>query len=412
MRRIIVWAIVVILVGASVAYVYITENQSSNSALAKCQSEEAKGYNLEPPVVSPTIFVQFGTTTGVFSVKIGGSQCSPITGLTINSIRPFVNGVVGTSFIMYNGGLVGPSNPVPLNEPASGWMTVSNVSVGQTYSFNYTLTVEAPGWGSSGTITLTAVGYTPISFSLDQNLDQAANHLVANYNSKLGLIPETPGSQVYWLYSDNYLADLALAQYVGNQTMPHTAANISQSIERYLPVPDLESQYAVLGSNRACSFPTPQNSTLHTSGVATIKTVLNNGDGLLNDMDYADIAFLDAICQANHGNATAFMTAYDTGAKMFNGTGLVDKAFTDPTSNSSHQYQTYKLALYVYASVRLDQPINVTALSILLKMEDPVSGGFYTGYYAGYLHGTTLTNTETTSLALLALESVESQEPP
>jgi len=98
------------------------------------------------------------------------------------------------------------------------------------------------------------------------------------------------------------------------------------------------------------------------------------------------------------------MTAYEDGAKMFDGVG-----FRDLPYNQTHQYQTYKLALFVYASVVLDQPINVTALSTLLRMQ-ALSGGFYTGYDASYSHGL-LTNTETTSLAVLASQNVENQEP-
>jgi hypothetical protein len=78
--------------------------------------------------------------------------------------------------------------------------------------------------------------------------------------------------------------------------------------------------------------------------------------------------------------------------------------------NQTGQYQTYKLALFLYASAALDQPFNTTALSTLLRMQAP-DGGFYTGYDASYSHQTTLTNTETTSLVILALERVESQTP-
>ena len=43
-------------------------------------------------------------------------------------------------------------------------------------------------------------------------LDRAIAYFADNYNFTLGLIPETPGSHVYWLVSDNNLADLALTR--------------------------------------------------------------------------------------------------------------------------------------------------------------------------------------------------------
>jgi hypothetical protein len=41
---------------------------------------------------------------------------------------------------------------------------------------------------------------------------------------------------------------------------------------------------------------------------------------------------------------------------------------------------------------------------------EDAGGGFYTGYDAGYSHGSTEMNTETTSLATLALQGLESEQ--
>lgn len=89
---------------------------------------------------------------------------------------------------------------------------------------------------------------------------------------------------------------------------------------------------------------------------------------------------------------------------MFDGVGLRDLPYSQ-----THQYQTYKLALSIYASVVLGQPVNSAVLSALLRMRAP-TGGLYTGYDAGYSHGSTETNTETMSLAVLALQSLESEQ--
>lgn len=236
--------------------------------------------------------------------------------------------------------------------------------------------------------------------ALKQNLAGAANYLVVNYNPTLGLIPETPGSNVYWLYSDNFLASLALSQYgESNTTIAKFASDLSVSLSNYLPLGSTVNQYTTLELG-TCEYDSAINDTVLVTGSARIETVDNNGSGTLSETQYADIAFLDAVCQYHNGNTQAAMAAYQEGAKMFNGIGLVDLPF-----NKTQQYQTYKLALFIFASVVLGQPVNNAALSTLLMMQAP-DGGFYTGYNASYSHGTTLTNTETTSLALLAVESV------
>ncbi|HZY94301.1 MAG TPA: hypothetical protein VFE98_05485 [Candidatus Bathyarchaeia archaeon] len=56
----------------------------------------------------------------------------------------------------------------------------------------------------SGTITKTPI--------LNPNLELglACNYTMSNYDSTIGLVAETPAHQKYWLYSDNYLASIAL----------------------------------------------------------------------------------------------------------------------------------------------------------------------------------------------------------
>ena len=397
---------VAILIVATVAYVSFSEYESYNSSSGTCEREAAQGSSQVGFIlISPSIKVQFGTTSGVLGVKIGGSACSPITGFEITSMRPILGGVVNTPFVQYQGSVIGPNHPEPVGEPASGSINVSNVTVGQEYSMNYTVTTAGPNYGSSGALTFTATGYTPLSFSLDKNLTSAIDYLLADYNPKLGLIPETPNSSVYWLYSDNYLAALALSQYGGaDLTIAHTGANISVTLYRYLPLAKAYNQYTAIGTS-LCAFSPSQNYTIGESNGYHLETTVNNGTGSLSGEQYADIAFLNAICLQGHGNTTAAVAAYDQAAKFFDGVGMRDLPY-----NQTGQYQTYKLALFLYASAALDQPFNTTALSTLLRMQAP-DGGFYTGYDASYSHQTTLTNTETTSLVILALERVESQTP-
>jgi len=409
MRRIIALTIILILVGATVAYVGVNSYLSYNSPSAKCQREASQGDSQVGVIlVIPALKVQFGTSSGVFTVRLSGSACSTITGFTITSISPLVSGVVGASFVRYQGDLISGANPEPISEPASGSIPVSNVTIGQSYSFTYAIT-EPPGGFSSGTnnttVTFTAAGYTLVTIPLAGNITSAVNYLTSTYNPHLGLIPETPNSSAYWLYSDNFLAAWALSQYPNaSAAVAHTAANISQSISDY-HLGNIVNQYEAMQVSSSCVFHAANNYTVSSSGGVQIKVIVNNGTGILNHTQYADIAFLDALCQNSHGNTSAALAAYNIGAKMFDGTGLRDLPY-----NQTQQYQTYKLALFIFAAADLNQPINLTALSTLLRMQ-AASGGFYTGYDAGYSHGTTMTNTETTSLALLALEMVVNQEP-
>ncbi len=238
--------------------------------------------------------------------------------------------------------------------------------------------------------------------SAGQAAERAAGYLAANYNKGVGLIPETPGSCVFWLYSDNYLAATALLQYGharGNAKLTSLATAILTTVGKHsAPLGVATNEYELLES-APCQVNSSHDYVLSTSHGVQIRATLDNGTGELSDLQYADVAFLKAVCLYQSGNPTPAMTEFAFGRAMFDGTGLRDMPF-----NKTGQYQAYKLALFVYASAVLGQQANTTALSVLLSMQAN-SGGFYTGYDADRSYAGTLTNTETTSLALLALTS-------
>jgi hypothetical protein len=231
---------------------------------------------------------------------------------------------------------------------------------------------------------------------------KATTFLVSNYNLQIGLIHETSNSNTSWLYSDNFLATIALHQ-VGpsDPYLMAIANNISATIQSYAArLGGATNQYMVLSNSwkGPCGFGSAGSYTVAQTSNGQIKVALNNSTGTLSDSTYADIAFLTAVCLQNQGNHSEALTAFNLGAGFFDGTGFADAPFAD----SGGQYQTYKLALYIYASRLLSQPVNQAALAMLLKMQAP-DGGFYTGYYPDLTHGSTMSNTETTSLAILAL---------
>ncbi len=231
-----------------------------------------------------------------------------------------------------------------------------------------------------------------------RGLARAADYLAEGYNPRVGLIPETPNSSVYWLYSDNYLAAQALLQYgATNFTLSSLGSGLLKTVGSYSLGVGADNQYAAALGAGPCEFHSAGEYNVSSFAGVQVRTTLNNRSGYLSEDSYADIAFLKAICFHTLGNSSQAMEEYNLWRNRFDG-----KGFRDLPYNQTGQYQTFKLALYVYAGEVLNQTVDGRALSTLMAMQAP-DGGFYTGYDSGLSPGATSTNTETTSLAILAL---------
>ena len=237
--------------------------------------------------------------------------------------------------------------------------------------------------------------------SIEETLDRALDYLVNNYNATIGLIPEVPSSTTYYLYSDNFLASYILGYYTQNNlTLTSIATNISSTIWKYIqPLPDSMNQYMVLNSSVA-AFNGSSNYIIASYENTVINSTINNGTEILHSFDYADIAFLKALYYSRTDQTQALIE-YQIGADMFNGKGINDTAFRNGTQIG--EYQTFKLALYIYVSRVLQQQYAQDIRTILLNMQAN-SGGFYTGYDENFSSNGTNTNVETTCLAILALK--------
>ncbi len=88
---------------------------------------------------------------------------------------------------------------------------------------------------------------------------------------------------------------------------------------------------------------------------------------------------------------------------MFDGYGIADEAYKDGSASEHGTYQTYKIALYIYA-LQNSRIYDYGAEENLLRMQGP-DGGFHTGYDRAGTYAGTLENAETTSIAILALNS-------
>lgn len=130
----------------------------------------------------------------------------------------------------------------------------------------------------------------------------------------------------------------------------------------------------------------------------------DSGDHFEDWAEYANLAFLGALNREYQGDHPTALQIYSDTLQMYDGTGFADKAF-----NGS--YETYKLALALYCGSVISAPNPYTdqMLEVLLQMQDE-NGGFITHYTESILpvEGSD-TNTETTSFALLALNSVGCQ---
>jgi hypothetical protein len=235
---------------------------------------------------------------------------------------------------------------------------------------------------------------------------RASNYLVANYNSSIGMIPEVPNGHTYYVYSDNFLAAYAL-NGSADPTLRAIASNITSTDARMLTgVPHPTSEYQVITSING-SFFASNDYVLARPGSALIVTTLNNGTSPLNPSSYADVAFLEALYFHWAGDRPHAVAQFDRGAKLYDGRGFNDKAF------SGGQYQTYKLAMYDYVGKVLGAALPPDLEDHLEKLQAP-DGGFHSGYSSDLSTNGTATNTETTSLAILALTapSVKAQPSP
>jgi hypothetical protein len=145
----------------------------------------------------------------------------------------------------------------------------------------YTLAVSDQ-WGQVAVLHFDVEDY---SGEVASSLSDAVGYLigVGSFDPGIRLIPETPGSTTYWLYSDNYLASLALEQYGrGNATITSYAKEISTSLASYVildHLSDAVNQYMALNASVPCEFNASQNYAIGSVNAAKIMATFNNGRG-------------------------------------------------------------------------------------------------------------------------------------
>jgi hypothetical protein len=217
--------------------------------------------------------------------------------------------------------------------------------------------------------------------------------LEALFDPAFDLLPEYRGSDVYWLFHDNYLA----AKVLGGSN-PALAGKIGAAIRRFGG--DRSGKIEILfgEARRPLPFRHYELTEVRRVGDKIVKTEVVKDEPLHGWEEYADLLFLAAIAEADHDTARRH---FDDGLELWDGTGFRDRAAT-----TLRLYSTYKLALSLIAAARLgvkpqSQPLIVRRL-LDLQGED---GGWVTDSDERR-RPVGVANVETTCLAILGLESV------
>jgi hypothetical protein len=235
------------------------------------------------------------------------------------------------------------------------------------------------------------------------NLDSARIYVKSMYNSSLGLAKENDVLERYWLWSDNFLASLALSK-----SDPTISKNLSITLQQYKNQFKIEypSAWAALGDNNnngsigIVSFNTPSD--VHLTDKIWYTTY--DGKDQLRCRDYADIAFLKSVYLYKNNRFDEARYCYNLGVSMFDGKGFRDKAF----DSNAGRYSTYKLALWKIADNTTPFGTNDSRIvdKILVAMQDSCTGGVYTHYRADLSRPLdSKPNVETTSLSIMAFDS-------
>ncbi len=273
-----------------------------------------------------------------------------------------------------------------------------------------------------GSILTTTVDAQPASSSLlQQKLQSACSFLKSLYNPFLGLVRSTPNSNVYYIASDNLLAQKALN---ASSCAPTISQSIRQSISSccgngydgmheallgaiiHVPINN-SALYTVANSSAGKLF---RNATPTTAGGNySVMWEKHNATGILADCAYADVTVYTTLELRLEGNSTGVQHEMDCLALMFDGRGLVDEPYKDGTVSEHGIYQTYKLALYLYA-LQKTGTYYFGEEDNLFRSQGP-DGGFHTGYDQTGTYAGTQENAETTSIAIIAISNLSSTSP-
>ncbi|HYU55019.1 MAG TPA: hypothetical protein VEL71_02245 [Candidatus Dormibacteraeota bacterium] len=250
-------------------------------------------------------------------------------------------------------------------------------------------------------------------------MQAACSFLKSLYNQSLGLVRSTSNSNIYYIASDNLLVEKAFSS-----CDPTTSQAINQSISSccdsgydqmhetllgvriHLPINN-GGIYTVANSTAGKLFRGTSPTT--TGGNYTVLWEVHNATGTFPDCTYADVTVYTALELRLEGNSTGAQHEIDCLTTMFDGRGMVDEAYKAGSAMEHGIYQTYKLALYIYAQQKISGTYFYGEEN-LFRLQGP-DGGFHTGYDQIGTYAGTQENAETTSIALIAVSNLSTTNP-
>jgi len=210
----------------------------------------------------------------------------------------------------------------------------------------------------------------------------------------LNLLPEYRGASVCWLFHDNYLAAKVL-----QQSHPDLANRIHRAIQSFSVAKSGKMEILFGEAERPLPFRHPELVEVRRVGSKIVKTEIATDRELTGWAEYADLLLLAAIALVGT-QATEASQRFEQALAMWDGMGLKDRVAV-----KTERCAVYKLALALVAAHRLNKrPAEGGAITERLLAQQSENGGWVTDYTAaGEPVG--LANVETTSLAVLALET-------
>jgi hypothetical protein len=234
--------------------------------------------------------------------------------------------------------------------------------------------------------------------ALASRLSRLEDFLVGQFNSTVGLVRESPDSEIapaYWLLSDNLIA-----MHVLQQDHPTIAAQINRTMQKYEIWTDGLHE-ALFGDVTSLPPYTPIVKVVENNSFLIEVEVRSNRTGEFQPdwTRYADLLCYGALSAYNSGNYLLADYYFGQALQMWNGAGLWDL----PTQRDGF-YSVYKLALLTYAADKLNQTIPYrTELEARIWQFQRADGGIR-AFYLGNMTSNREANSETAGLVLLAYQ--------
>jgi hypothetical protein len=206
------------------------------------------------------------------------------------------------------------------------------------------------------------------------------------YDPSKRLVKECPTCSLYWLWSDNFLAQIVL-----RKAAPEHAAAIEQAMNGYGIT--MRSGWATFDPRYRAktSFRGAADKTV--PGTGTIRYSDYDGASALSCADYADVAFLTAIHRYRTGDIAGARTCYALGKAKWDGTGFHERW------EVKGSYAVYKTALGLLAE-KITGCASIGIPQSYFDRYQGADGGVRTDVVDGRPAG--LENVETTAAVVLA----------